>query len=102
MEHLKQDSESMSAPLPKGMRGDVYESCGTLYRRAVDADGCRWYYTDGKWMLEVPYFTDYRPGSNLSDVAVIDNECGRFEAPISRAGVIRIGNRRITRRQWHH
>ena len=95
---------SLSSNVPKGYTSDVFEGFeGQLFKRAIDSDGCRWYWQDGEWILNVPWFRDYAPGSNLADVALVDHSSGNhLPCKITKAGTIHIGKRRINNRRWNH
>lgn len=95
--------DSISAPLPKGWTAEVFTSCDQTYRRAVDPEGCRWYWTDGEWILNVPYFRSTARLMSHDDLAIVD--CVRNELrpyPITASGVICIGKRRIPPKRWNH
>lgn len=95
--------DSISAPLPKGWTAELFDSLGTTYRRAIDPDGCRWYWTDGEWVLNVPYFRASRPGLDQDDIALVEHVSGEaLPCPVDGAGVIRIGRRRIPSQHWNH
>ena len=86
-------------PLPRGFRVETFGGFeGRLYRRAIDPDGCRWYVIDGRWTLNVPWFRDV----DGVEMAVVDTVRGGVPYPITRAGTIKIGTRKISRRNWNH
>ena len=91
-------SPSMSAPVPPGFTTQCFTVRDVEYRKAIDPHGCVWYYNDGQWQLEVPYFS----GRN-ADIAVIEHISGtRARHHITKGGVIHIGKRRIPPGKWHH
>jgi hypothetical protein len=96
---------SLAAPIPRGWTSERFKCISNQeFKRAVDPDGCRWYWTDGKWKLEVPYF---RRSRNLApdapdDIAVVDHIHGHKLCHITPAGVIHIGSRRIPATRWQH
>lgn len=95
---------SLSAKVPRGWKAVEYEGYqGRRFRRAIDPDGCRWYWIDGEWILNVPWFRSSRRGSNIDDIAVVNHESGNhLECKITKRGTIYIGKRRIPRRRWNH
>jgi hypothetical protein len=94
---------SLTAKVPKGWREEFYVSLDKPFKRAVDQDGCRWYW-EGEWILHVPGFRNTPANKGkCDDIACVDHVSGRdAEYPISEAGVISIGKRRIPQRKWHH
>ena len=94
---------SLSAPVPKGWTAERYGDAQE-YKRAIDPDGCRWYYTDGQWKLNVPGFRR-SPGLSADrsdDIANVDHKDGRQPFPITEGGTIKIGNRCISPSRWSH
>lgn len=85
---------SLDAKIPKGWTSEVFESLGQKFKRAIDPDGCRWYW-EGGWILNVPYFRG-------NDAALVDHIEGIKAFPITPKGTILIGNRRISPRKWNH
>ena len=76
---------------------------GELFIRAIDGDGCRWYDQGNGWKLDVPYFRNTTGNPTAMDnVAVVDTVNGHREYPISEAGVILIGRRRVGPIRWDH
>lgn len=91
--------------LPKGWTTETYQGYGSkTFTRAIDPDGCKWYYVDGEWKLNVPWFrrSTGLPRDKADDLAVVETVTGNREYSITEDGVILIGNRRIGPRQWDH
>lgn len=90
----KTEIDSLSAMVPKGWTAEIYESAGRNYKRAIDPDGCRWYW-EGEWILNVPYFRGL-------DIALVDHVAGPRPFPISGPGLITIGKRKISPKKWNY
>lgn len=85
---------SLQARPPKGWTAEIFESLGKTFKRAIDPDGCRWYW-EGEWILNVPLFRD-------PDLALVDHIDGLKPFRITPGGTILIGKRRISPKKWNH
>lgn len=91
-------------PLPRGWTLETFESFGKPFARAIDADGCKWYGSTGRWVLNVPWFrrSPGLPYHKADDLAVVETVEGNRAYPITEKGTILIGSRRIGPQQWDH
>lgn len=96
------DHPSISARIPSGWTAEIRDELCGRFKNAIDPDGCRWYLVDGEWRLNVPYFRASRPGLDLDGIAIVSTIDGSREYPITKAGTIIIGRRRIPRAKWIH
>jgi hypothetical protein len=87
--------ESIKAPIPHGWAGEMFESFGNTYKRAVDLEGFVWYWS-GQWVLNVPYF------DSITNSPLPENIHGRRLGRITQNGTLVIGKRRIDSSRWNH
>ena len=94
---------SLQAQPPKGWTEEIFESCGQQFKRAVDPDGCRWYWL-GEWILNVPYFSrsTHCEENTPDDIAAVDHVTGTKNFPVTESGTILIGRRKIPATKWNH
>ena len=93
-----EEHASIAAPVPKGWKAERFGDANQ-YKRAIDPDGCRWYW-EGGWILNVPWFRG-RAGTD-EQLAVVDHIDGELVCEMTKSGTIKIGTRRITSRNWNH
>jgi len=86
---------SITAKIPRSWKAEEWTGSNGRHKRAVDPDGCRWYWLDDQWTLSVPWFRG-------DDLAVVETINGNRAFPISKAGVITIGTRKISPSKWNH
>ena len=92
-------SASVAARLPRGWKADFFSvsigDVNTLYKRAIDHDGFRWYWEGGTWLLSVPSF-------DSDSIALCEHVNGLKRCAITPRGCITLNGRRITPKQWNH
>jgi hypothetical protein len=94
-------SASLSARIPTGWGSQTYTTPSGRHKRAIDPDGCLWYW-EGAWILNVTGFNSSRRGLETDDIAMVETTDGKRPYPISKAGIISIGSRRIPSSKWNH